>query len=63
MKHHKFERLAEGYYTVKALRYLGKNYGIDLPICNAVYRILYQAEDAKEALSSLFKRNLTEEFR
>ena len=33
----KYDSLAEGYYTVIALRNLGKNYGIELPICESVY--------------------------
>ncbi|NLC19361.1 MAG: glycerol-3-phosphate dehydrogenase, partial [Clostridiales bacterium] len=37
-----FDELAEGYYTVKAMMNLGKNYGVELPITAAVYDILYQ---------------------
>lgn len=54
--------LAEGYYTVKALMNLGKNYGVDLPISTAVYNILYQGKDAKDVLESLFTRALKNEF-
>jgi Glycerol-3-phosphate dehydrogenase len=41
---------------------LGKNYGVDLPICSAVYNILYNGKDAKEALEALFTRSLKNEF-
>ncbi len=58
-----YDKLAEGYYTVKALVALGREYGVELPICDAVHRILYQDFDAKEVLDDLFRRKLTEEFK
>jgi Glycerol-3-phosphate dehydrogenase len=57
-----FTELAEGYYTVKALVKLGENYHVDLPICNAVYDVLYQSKDVKETLDRLFLRSLKQEF-
>lgn len=57
-----FDALAEGYYTVKAMLNLGKNYGVDLPICIAVYDILYREKDPKEVLNGLFTRSLKNEF-
>lgn len=62
VKHEKYNELAEGYYTVKALMNLGKNYGVELPICSAVYDILYNGVDAKEVLDSLFTRSIKNEF-
>lgn len=57
-----YRKLAEGYYTVKALRNLGKSYGIELPICDAVYAVLYENVDVKEAFGRLFQRSLKNEF-
>lgn len=57
-----FTALAEGYYTVRAMLNLGKNYGVDLPICTAVYNILYREMEAKEVLDGLFTRSLKKEF-
>ena len=57
-----YKKLAEGYYTVKALRNLGKSYGIELPICDAVYAVLYEDVDVKEAFGRLFQRSLKSEF-
>ena len=57
-----YDKLAEGYYTVKALRNLGKNHGIELPICEAVYQILYCDVDTSIILEMLFSRNLKNEF-
>jgi glycerol-3-phosphate dehydrogenase (NAD(P)+) len=57
-----YNKLAEGYFTVKALRNLGKNYGVELPICEAVYQILYCEADPSSILEMLFARNLKNEF-
>ena len=55
------EFLAEGYYTVKAMMELSKEYGVELPICEAVYKILYCSAEAKTTLDGLFKRKLKDE--
>jgi glycerol-3-phosphate dehydrogenase (NAD(P)+) len=34
--------VAEGYYAVNCLHEVNKNYGVHMPICDAVYNILYQ---------------------
>lgn len=57
-----YSKLAEGYYTTKALRNLGKSYGVELPICEAVYGILYEEKDVKESFNKLFQRSLKKEF-
>ncbi len=57
-----YDLLAEGYYTVRAMMTLEKQYGVELPICRAVYEALYEGRDAKEALGSLFHRSLKKEF-
>ncbi len=57
-----FSALAEGYYTVVALVELGKEYQTELPICNAVYDILYKKKDAKQILNELFTRSIKNEF-
>ncbi|MBP5307771.1 MAG: NAD(P)H-dependent glycerol-3-phosphate dehydrogenase [Clostridia bacterium] len=62
VKGEKFDSLAEGYYTVKALVALGKKYSVDLPICEAVYTVLYENASAENAISDLFSRELKQEF-
>lgn len=57
-----YTSLAEGYYTVKALKLLGEKYGVDLPICNAVYTVLYENSDAQKTINSLFTRDIKSEF-
>jgi glycerol-3-phosphate dehydrogenase (NAD(P)+) len=34
--------IAEGYYAVNCLHQINKNYGVSMPICEAVYAILYE---------------------
>ena len=57
-----YQELAEGYYTVKALMNLSKNYGVELPICYGVYKVLYQNEDPRTVLNELFDRSIKSEF-
>ena len=33
--------IAEGYYAVNCLHQVNKQYNVHMPICNAVYAILY----------------------
>lgn len=56
-----FDALAEGYYTADALQVLAKRTGTELPICSAVWRILYQGADPKEEMEGLFRRSIKRE--
>ena len=62
VKGEKFDKLAEGYYTVDALMRLSRKHGVELPICEVVYRVLYEHADVKEAIDGLFSRALKTEF-
>lgn len=62
VKHEPYDKLAEGYYTVKALVALGERYHVDLPICEAVYEMLYEDLSPDMALGELFSRSLKGEF-
>lgn len=57
-----FEKLAEGYYTVKALMDLKEQYHVELPISESVYRMLYEGADARKEMDALFGRSLKQEF-
>ena len=57
-----YTKLAEGYYTVKAMLELGAQYGVELPICRAVYDILSEKVDPAAVLQDLFARGLKGEF-
>ena len=58
----KFEKLAEGHYTAKAIVSLADKYGVDMPICRCVYGIIYEGLDADRALGELFGRSIKSEF-
>lgn len=57
-----YNKLAEGYYTVKALHNLGKSYGVEMPICEAVFKVLHEKAEPTETLKRLFARSLRNEF-
>ena len=57
-----FSSLAEGYYTVAALEKLSAQYGVELPICHAVYGALYCGKPIEEELGNLFHRSPKREF-
>ena len=56
-----YEALAEGYYTAAALQALERQCGVELPICDAVWRVLYRGRDAREELDLLFRRTVKPE--
>ncbi len=58
----KCDGLAEGYYTVRALMNLCEKHGVEMPICNAVYEILYNNKKPDEELDALFTRRPKREF-
>ena len=62
IKGERFEKLAEGVMTSKAMVKLGRQLNVDLPITTAVYRILFENADPNEELSALFTRSIKEEF-
>jgi len=58
----KFDKLAEGVSTVKALKELSIKYDVELPISSALYEILFEEKNAKETLENLFLRPVKFEF-
>ncbi|WP_088013524.1 NAD(P)H-dependent glycerol-3-phosphate dehydrogenase [Gottfriedia acidiceleris] len=57
-----FDKLAEGVSTIKALKQLSNQYDVELPICNALFEIIFEHKNAKETLEELFLRPLKFEF-
>lgn len=57
-----YDALAEGYYTVIAIHKLAKAYGVELPICEAVYQIVHEQKEPRSILRLLFERSLKNEF-
>ena len=64
-KGQRFEKLAEGVATSKAMKLLGEKYGVDLPITQAVYDVCYEegddAERCKAEIAKLFRRSTKDE--
>ncbi len=61
-KGEKFDKLAEGVMTSKALMKLAKEYNVSLPITQAVYNILFEGNDMKEEIQTFFTRSIKKEF-
>lgn len=57
-----FDKLAEGYYTVEALLELGRRYQVELPICEAVHKALYEHVEPRTAIQNLMNRDLKGEW-
>ncbi len=59
-KGQRFEKLAEGVATSKAMKLLETKYGVELPITDAVYKVCYGEGDdearCREAIDMLFSR-------
>lgn len=54
--------LAEGVETAKAVHIMAEECGVELPICEAVYSILYENAEPAEKLKELFERSIKNEF-
>ena len=48
--------VVEGYYAAKSAYALGKQMGVDMPITEAAYRVLYEGVSAREAVQALLLR-------
>lgn len=57
-----YDKLAEGVYTVKSLMVLRDKYGVDMPICESVYNILYKGHNPKDEMEILFLREQKSEY-
>lgn len=57
----KFEKLAEGVETVTALKKLAEITKVDLPICRAVYKIIFEKQNPEDQLMELFLRSTKSE--
>lgn len=58
----KYEKLAEGVMTTKALKKLADKYNVDMPIVSAVYDVLFENKPVEKAMEELFGRSVKQEF-
>ncbi len=54
--------VAEGVYTVREVQNIAQRLGVAMPICEAVYRIIYEHIPAQEAVAELLNRAPNLEF-
>jgi glycerol-3-phosphate dehydrogenase (NAD(P)+) len=54
-------QVVEGVYAAEAVHVLAKRLGVEMPICEQVYRILHQGLDPRAAVEALMKRALKQE--
>lgn len=54
--------VAEGVYTAREVHQVAQRLGVDMPICEAVYRVLYEQLPADKATESLLSRQPSDEF-
>lgn len=57
-----FGKLAEGVPTLKAVKIIADQQGIDMPICQALYKVIYEKADIKSTIKDMFNRDLKQEF-
>lgn len=55
------QTVAEGVKTAKATRELARKQGVDMPVVEEVYRIIYEGKDPRQALKDLMSRDLKNE--
>jgi glycerol-3-phosphate dehydrogenase (NAD(P)+) len=56
------EGVAEGYRTAKSVFELAGSLAVEVPICEQVYRVLYEGRPAKQAVQALLQRPLGPEW-
>ena len=49
--------VVEGYYAAKSAYFLGKKMGVDMPITEAAYKVLYEDAPAREEVQALLLRS------
>jgi len=55
------QMVAEGVWNSKVVHEIAAKLGVDMPICELVYRLCYENFDAKNALAAMMGRELKSE--
>ena len=55
--------VAEGVRNTKAVKHLAERQGVEMPIVECAYKVLYEGMPPAQALKELFGRSLKPEFR
>jgi glycerol-3-phosphate dehydrogenase (NAD(P)+) len=51
----------EGYFAAKAVRVAAQQHRVDMPLCEGVYRVLYQGQPPREVVRQLLRRPIKAE--
>ena len=54
--------VVEGYYAAASVREMGRKLGVNMPICNCIYEMLYEGYPTDGAVKRLMERDRKEEF-
>jgi glycerol-3-phosphate dehydrogenase (NAD(P)+) len=54
-------QVVEGFHAAKAVHAVAKQHGVDMPICEHVYRVLHERAPIREVIESLLQRGVTPE--
>lgn len=57
-----YDKLAEGVDTLRAVKAIADKEHIDMPICQALYKVIFEQADIKATIRELFERSLKKEF-
>ena len=61
-KGERYGKLAEGVDTLRAVKAISDREHIDMPICQALYKVIFEEADIQQTIRSLFDRSLKKEF-
>jgi glycerol-3-phosphate dehydrogenase (NAD(P)+) len=61
-KGERYGKLAEGVDTLRAVKAIADRENLDMPICQALYKVIFEEADIKSTIRSLFDRTLKKEF-
>lgn len=61
-KGERFGKCAEGVGTLRAVKAIADREGLDMPICQALYKVVFENADIEATIRSLFDRSLKKEF-
>jgi len=57
-----YNKSAEGVGTLKAVKAIADREGLNMPICQALYRVVFENADIQSTIRGLFDRPLKKEF-
>lgn len=57
-----YNKSAEGVGTLKAVKAIADREGLEMPICQALYRVVFEGADIQSTIRGLFDRPLKKEF-